>query len=153
MAMQMMRFTGPSFEMTIPTTWTVTSSPDFQAMFLGKKENPATAVRPNLMVTIRPVEADVTPAAVAAGALEIQGTNYPEYQVLGEIDYSQQGGSGVVRQFSWRDPEQNIGVVQMQAFFAHNGQLYTLTGTRQADTDLEADTIFTEMINSFGIAE
>lgn len=151
-ALQYMQFDGPSFQMQIPTTWQITSSPQFQAMFIGQKADPNTTVRPNLMVTIRPVEDNVTPTAVAARALQVQSENYPEFELLGEVDYTQQGGVGVLRQFVWRDAEQDVSVTQMQAFFVFAGLLYTLTGTRQSDADGDKDDVFTTIINSFRLA-
>jgi len=149
--MQMMSFRGPTFLLEVPTTWVVSSTPQFQALFLGPIDY---IVRPSIAVSMRPVKADVTVTAVAEQAKVSQGKSYPQYQVLNEADYSQQG-SAFIRQYSWHNESKQVDIVQIQAYILHSQVLYTLTATRPASiADEEAaalDGLYDHAIQSFRV--
>lgn len=150
--MEYMSFRGPNFLMEVPTDWVVSSSPQFQAIFLAPHEH---GVRPNLVVSLRPVEPQVTVAATAESARANQERQYPEYEVLEEVDFTESGGSGFLRRYQWFNAANSSAVVQTQALFLHQQILYTLTATRAIDmespTAEDIDTIFEYMIRSFRV--
>jgi len=152
--MAFMNFDGPNFTMEVPTNWIVTSSPQFQAIFLGPNDP---LVRSNLVISLRPVEANVTYQAVGASAREAQEREYPQYQILQEIDFGAQGGTGMLRHYRWVNAENNATIIQVQAFFVVGQILFTLTGTRGAHLGVEAgqevDEIFNHMIQTFRITQ
>ena len=144
--MAFMQFQGPGFIMETPTDWLITSSAQFQVMFLGPQTG---VVRPNLMVTIRPVEEGATAPQVAAEALAIQQREYPDYTLLEENDYTASGGLAFVRKYTWRSPEHDAYILQIQAFFIFSGAIFTLTATCLRDSDAALESTFNHMIRSF----
>lgn len=150
--MPYMNFQGPNFSLEVPTDWVVSSSPQFQAIFLGPLYEP---VRPNVLVSLRPVEEGVTPEAVAESARETQEREYPGYEVLGEVDYREHGGIGIARSYRWVNPTNKVPVIQTQAFFVFAKILFTLTSTRAEDvseeTARELDEVFDHMLQTFRI--
>ena len=152
--MAYMNFQGPTFTMETPTNWVISASPQFQAIFLGPNDQ---TIRPNLAVSLRPIEAGVTYQAVAEGAKESQQAQYPQYEVLQEVDYGQTGGFGLLRQYRWFSADNGISVVQKQVFFVVGQLLFTLTATRGDDlapaTAAEFDTTFDHMIETFRITD
>jgi hypothetical protein len=147
--MDFMRFRGPGFEMEVPTDWLVTSSVRYQAMFLGPQS--ADEFRPNLMVTIRPTTEDVSPAKIAEATRDVQKSGYPGFEILDEVDYTEQGGIGFMRRFVWHDDDNGLDVLQMQSFFVVGGAAFTLTATRARDDSRAADldAIFDHMTHTF----
>lgn len=145
--METKHFQGPGFVMEVPTDWFISSSPQFQAVFLSPPT--ADGLRANLTVSMRPVEADVTVLAVAQATGEAQAAEYPQYEVLEEIDYTQQGGSGFLRRYRWRNDDGPL--VQTQAFFLVAQMLFTLTGTARDTIADDAQPIFNAMIDSFRV--
>ncbi len=145
--MAYMNFQGPGFTLEIPTDWYITSSPQFQAIFLGTSTTEG--VRPNLSIAIRPVEADVTPEAVAAESLRIQQAQYSEYEVLEEIDFSEQGGSGFWRRYQWLNDSHNMKIVQIQVFLVNDSLLHTLTATTTQTYYDEIQATLVHMLTSF----
>jgi hypothetical protein len=145
-----MLFEGPTFTMEAPTNWVVSSSPQFQAIFLGPTDQP---IRPNLIISIHPVNADVTPESVAETARQTQTSEYNGYEVLAEVNFSEYDGQGVMRRYRWVNPNGDVPVVQVQAFFIHQAMLHTLTATRAetvpAGIGQNVDEIFDRMMQSF----
>lgn len=152
--MQFMMFEGPNFTLEVPTNWVVTSSPQLQAIFLGPQDP---LIRPNMVVSLRPVEVNVTYQAVAQAAKETQEKEYPEYTILDEVDFSQFGGIGMKRQYSWVNPTNNAKVVQVQTYFVAGQVLFTLTASRgdhgNTNAAEEMDNIFNHMIETFRITQ
>ena len=152
--MAYMNFQGPTFTMESPTDWVVSASPQFQAIFLGPTDQ---TIRPNLVVSLRPIEAGVTYQQVAEGAKESQQQQYPQYEVLEELDYGQAGGFGLLRQYRWFSADNGISVIQKQVFFVVGQMLFSLTATRGDDLApaiaTEYDATFDHMIQSFRITE
>jgi hypothetical protein len=148
--MQFMNFQGPNFTLEVPTNWVISSSVNFQAIFLGPGDQP---VRPNLVLAIRALETGVTYTDVAASARETQEKEYPEYRVLEEKDYGESGGSVLIRRYEWLNPANNVRVVQVQAFIVVGQLLFTMTATRAAELEpaqqQENDKIFDHIIQSF----
>jgi len=145
--MTFMDFQGPGFMLRTPTDWYITSSPQLQAVFVGPQTDGG--VRPNLTVAIRPVEADVTPLAVAAEARKTQENQYPEYEVQAETDFAEQGGAGFIRRYRWLNSDRNVPVVQVQAFHVYEGLLYTLTATSTEVDFPDVEQTFDTMLMSF----
>jgi hypothetical protein len=147
--MNFMNFEGPTFTMEVPTNWFVTSSPQFQALFLAPPGEDT--IRTNFAVSMRPVEADVTVKAVAETARANQEKEYPDYDVLKEVDFTEQGGVGFQRHYRWFNQQQDAEIIQAQTFFVVKQILYTLTATRSVDSDI--DDIFDHMAASFRIMQ
>ena len=145
--MSFMLFQGPGFELEVPTDWLVTSSPEYQAMFLGPKLD--LDLRANLMITIRPVQDDVTAGAVAEQARVFQEHEYDDYEVVEEVDFSQNGGLAFLRRFEWFNKDHAKRVYQVQYFFVYSNILFTLTATRYSDSDHQIDALFDHMIKTF----
>ncbi|MCA9885226.1 MAG: DcrB-related protein [Anaerolineae bacterium] len=146
---QFMQFQGPNFTMDVPTEWLVTSSPQFQVMFTAPKTHEGQIIRTNFIVTLRPTEENVTAEAVAQSAREMQQREYPGYQLIDEMNFAEQGGTGFIRRYSWVHAEQKQSVTQTQAFFILASVLFTLTGTRLTSESKEIDDIFDHMVQSF----
>lgn len=148
--MQFMNFEGPNFTLEVPTNWVISSSANFQAIFLGPGDQP---IRPNLVLAIRALEEGVTYQDVAASARETQEREYPEFNLLEEKDYGESGGSVLTRRYEWLNPANNVRVVQTQAFITAGQLLFTMTATRAAELkpaqQREVDTIFDHIIQSF----
>jgi hypothetical protein len=150
--MEFMQFQGPTFTIEVPPTWFVASNPQFQALFLTKAG--IDPIRANYAISLRPVEKDVTAQAVAQTAKENQQEQYPGYQIMEEIDFSEQGGMGFFRRYQWLNEQQNAPVIQMQAMFVVNQILYTLTATRSQPSNIaNLDEIFDHMTASFRVVE
>ena len=152
-AMQYMNFQGPSFILEVPVDWVVSSSPQFQAIFLGPADQP---VRPNVLISIRPLEENVTVAQVAEQTRLNQERDYPQYEIIAEIDFTEQGGVGFLRRYRWLNTEGNTPIVQTQAFFVYNNLLYSITATRAESIPENVanllDDIFDHMIESFRLS-
>jgi hypothetical protein len=151
--MKFMQFQGPTFTMQVPTSWFVTSSPKFQAVFTAP-EKTGGAAQANLIVSVRPVKDDVTAVAVAQAAKETQQKEYPEYEVLEEIVAEDAELPTVHRLYKWHNLERQMVMIQRQAFYVHDNRLYTLTATRSEtngeDTE-EIDETLLQMMNSFSL--
>lgn len=138
--------------MEVPTDWFVTATPQFQALFLA----PPTpdAIRANLAVSMRPVKDDVTVASVAEAARANQEREYPQYEILTEVDFTDRGGVGFQRCYRWFNQSQNAEVLQVQTFFVVKQILYTLTATRsKSSVSPELDDLFDYMVTSFRIVQ
>lgn len=147
---EFIRFEGPTFTLDTPTTWVVSASPQFQAIFLGPTDQP---IRPNLIISMHPVNSDVTPESVAENARLSQEVEYHDYEIINEINFSNFGGQGIMRRYRWTNPNDNNPVLQMQAYFIHKNMLHTLTATRAESLPKESaqavDDIFDQMLESF----
>lgn len=139
-------FRGPGFTLEAPSDWLITSSTQYQAMFVAPLSGD---VRPNLMITLRPVSAEVTAAEVAEVALQTQRKEYAEYEILEEKDFSESGGSGIYRQYRWLELKKGNYIVQTQYYFVYDQVIYTMTATRLDSTNPELDEIFRHIIFSF----
>jgi len=145
-----MQFRGPGFEIEIPTDWLITSAPEYQVMFLGPKYNGE--LRPNLVITIRPVDENVFPEQIAKETQKIQEKEYPEYQVLEEVDYGKEGGTAFLHRYSWHNSQYDKDILQIQCFFVVARILFTITATRPRDYEQTLDEIFEYMIGSFRLS-
>ena len=146
--MLFMNFRGPSFTMQVPSNWYITSSPQFQAMFVAPPS--AAGQRANLAVAITPVKDDVTAQSVAEAAKQTQQKEYAEYQVLTEGDYPTSAGPGYQRQYKWYNRDRDAHIMQRQVFYVAGQMLHTVTATRQESGDAsEFDQILDQMLASF----
>lgn len=148
---QWMHFQGPSFTLQAPTDWFITSTPQVQAMFIAQPE--AGGLRPNVAVTIRPVEDTVTPRGVAESAREVQQHEYPRYTVLEELDGEETGQPLFLRRYSWFNQSIGVSVLQVQLYCIVSQLLYTVTATRSLEDEESSryDDIFRQMIDSLQI--
>jgi hypothetical protein len=145
--MKTMNFDGPGFKLQVPTDWFITSSPQIQAMFVSP---PREGGRANFMVTLRPLDENVTLEQVSTTSLETQKKEYKQFKLLQEAPVQKGDINGHRRLYSWFSEEHNAKIMQQQVLFVANRMLTTITTTR---TDLpvteEVEPIFTQMIESF----
>lgn len=142
-------FQGPGFVMHVPTDWFVSSTPQFQALFISPQDEAGS--RGNLSVSMRPLEEDVTAHAVAETTRQSQADAYTDYEVLDEIDFTEQGGAGLMRRYRWYDANQDAVIGQMQAFFVVGQMLFTLTATAREAQFAHYQPLFEDMVESFRI--
>lgn len=128
-------FKGPGFTMEIPTNWYITSTPKIQAMFISPPQEGG--VQANLMVTMNPVQENVTAESVAKEAKKNQMAQYEQYQVLEERFIERTNNQGYLRVYEWFNPNQEIKVHQKQIMLVVSNMLYILTTTRPVDKDNE----------------
>lgn len=146
--MDFMTFLGPVFTMNIPTNWFVAANVQYQAIFTDPHAEDG--FQANLMLSIRPIQANVRIEEVAELAKQTQAKEYPAYKILDEQLYKK-APMGVKRIYTWEHPEQKRQFHQIQFFVIHEQRLYTLTGTRlvQASQEHLVDKVFNQMIDSF----
>lgn len=145
-------FQGPGFSLQVPTDWFISSSPQLQVIFFAPPE--ADGFRANLAIAMRLLQGDVALNAVATEARRIQEAEYPEYQVIREFDFTEQGGIAIQRVYRWWDETAGRPLLQMQTFVLAGQVLFTLTATRIARDGAPGealDAIFNQMVNSFRI--
>jgi hypothetical protein len=139
-----MNFQGPTFHLDIPTDWTITSSPQFQAVFLAPGSGDG--LRPNMTISMRPVQEGVTPAAVAEEAAQLQRQRHADFTVLEESSAEEKSPS-FFRRFRWTNTEQQVSVLQAQVYIVYGGLLYIITTTSTGDAAIEES--FAHMLNTF----
>jgi hypothetical protein len=106
-------------------------------------------VRPNLMITLRPLEAGVDLQTVARLAREQQEKEYAQYQVVQESMVEKEP-PGFSRTYRWYQENRQAAVVQQQILFIAKDVLYTITATRpEMDQAAEMDALFEHMIQTF----
>lgn len=141
--MQWIDFMGPSFKLSVPSTWTSIGTMEFQVAFLSP-QLPDDERRVNLGVLLQAREGrELT--AYTQQLLQEQAANYPQFQS------TPMGEGGLLFKNEWVRPDDFLRVVQWQAFFADEEMVYILTGSRPSELDLadEVDAIFHTMIGSF----
>lgn len=148
--METKEFRGPGFVMEIPTHWLISSTTDFQAIFLSPRKEDGTQA--NLTVSIRQLDEGSTLEAVVEVLQNTQHERYPQFNVLEEVDYSESGGSGFKQIYSWFNEEQNATIIQTQALFYVERLLFTLIGTAFQPHADEYQDIFNTMIDSFRLS-
>jgi hypothetical protein len=129
--MNKMLFVGPTFTLEVPTDWFVMATAQYQAVFTDPEE--VDGFQANVAIAIRPVEEQVTVAAVAEAAKQTQAKEYQEYRILDEVTIDETPPA-VKRTYTWKHPELGEDIKQSQYFCLHNGRLYTLTATRLANS-------------------
>ncbi len=142
-------FQGPLFTMKSPSDWYVTSTPEIQAMFV--EPNRGQEIRANVIISIRPVQPDVTAAGVLASAQETQQAEYPDYELAAQEDVQAGQAEGKYQMYTWVNPENSVPVVQAQAFFVISQLLITLTATCDAREQEGVTPVFNEMFSSLAI--
>lgn len=147
--METKQFEGPGFTCEIPTNWFITSSMQFQVMFIAPPG--ANGERANLAVAMSPVKADVDVHHVAEVARQTQEKEYAQYQVLEEQDFV--GETGVyARRYRWYDPRNGVQLLQRQLFWITGKMLFTVTTTRTVVKGAEVfDSIFDQITASFKV--
>ncbi len=144
--MEFKHFQGPNFVLSVPTNWFISSTVDFQAIFLSQPKEDST--RANLTVSVRQLEEGSTLEGVVIATRQEQAKSYAQYETLEEIDYTATGGTGFQHRYRWIDPEQDMMIVQEQAFFFVEPMLFTLTGTCILQHADEYVPVFKQMIDS-----
>jgi hypothetical protein len=142
-------FRGPTFTLEIPSHWYITATPQVQTLLLGPEDD--SGVRPSFSISMRPVQEQVTAAAVAQETRETQEASYPEYDIIAEEDFTDETNAGYIRRYRWHNEERDLDVHQVQAFLVIEGILYTLTGTRPAIISSDIDDSLTRMIDTFRV--
>ena len=142
-----MDFQGPGFTLTVPSDWLIQASQTVQAAFLSPDRGQP--FRANLVITLRPVQPDVTATVVAAAASESQLQEYPQYTI--QVETSAKAGAieGFYRRYRWFNVQENLAVLQSQSFFVHQQVLFTLTATCLTDDHSEIPSILKRMIDTF----
>jgi hypothetical protein len=146
---EMKRFEGPGFNMQIPTNWLISSTPAYQAMFFAPREDDDTQA--NMTVSIRKLEEGGSLLEVVNVARAKQVEEYPQFQVLEEVDYTEKGGTGYKQKYRWHNEDAKQDVVQTQAFFMFDQFIFSLTGTTFLQHAEKYDPIIEDMIKSFRI--
>jgi hypothetical protein len=145
--MTTLHFQGPDFSLQVPSDWFNTAAPQIQAMFIAP---PRQGVRANLMITLRPLDADIALAEIVISSLDTQKKEYAEFELLENGEYRQGDLIGHQRYYKWFSKEHNARIVQRQVMFIRAQVLYTLTTTRTDFPGVEdLDQTFSEMIKSF----
>lgn len=145
--MQTKTFEGPGFCLEIPTDWFITSSMQFQAMFIAPPGDQGE--RANLAVSMTPVQSDANLRSVIESARETQEKEYPQYQVLEEQDSIDPEGT-FRRRYQWYNPKNGVRVIQLQIFWITGQILFTITTTRtNVQGAEEFENIFDKIIDSF----
>jgi hypothetical protein len=140
-------FQGPGFHMDVPSDWMITSSPQFQVMFVAP---PGPSGRANLAISIRPVKDGTTVQEVAAAALKMEQRDYAEFRVEAEGELPGTGGLGYQRSYRWLNERNKTRVYQKMVLFLVKGMLTTITATREDSEPAKAlDAAFEGMISSF----
>jgi len=143
-------FEGPGFQMEVPTNWFISSSLQFQAIFLAPP--PFEGIQPNLAIAVRRIQPDITVGDIAEEARLVQEREYPYFEVFSENDTTDQGGAAFQRLYQWYNRETDQLVLQLQTFVVTSEVLFTLTATRSVVEDtsgLPIDDVFMHMIRSF----
>lgn len=141
-----MNFQGPNFRMKVPSDWYIVASPTVQAMFLEPVGNQR--LRGNMMITLRPIQEGLTLADVSVAALETQAAGYPQFSLIDEQDITVSGVRGKYRLYQWFNAEDNIPVVQAQAFFVARDLLITMTATCDLERQAGTMPVFNAMFDS-----
>jgi hypothetical protein len=140
-------FQGPGFHMDVPTDWLITSSPQFQVVFIAPPEKYG---RANLAINIRPVTKDATLEEIQQTAAKMQQRDYAKYQLESEGELPNTNGMGYQRTYTWFNERNNVHVYQKQLMFLVNEMLTTITITRELEPkSKEVDEIFNQMLASF----
>ena len=150
--MLLKEFKGPGFTMEVPTNWYISSTPQIQAMFISPPQEGG--VQANLMVTMNPVQENVTAESVAKEAKKNQMAQYEQYQIIEEGFIKRTNKQGYQRVYEWFNPNQELKLHQKQIMLVVSNMLYILTTTRPVDTDNEEvlqrfDTSLEMMLQSF----
>jgi len=143
-------FQGPLFTLRSPSDWYVTSTPDIQAMFI--EPNRGQEIRANVIISLRPVQENVTVDGVLGSAQEQQRAQYPEFNLVAQEEVQAGEGVGKYQMYTWVNPENGVPVLQAQAFFIVNNLLFTLTATCDQREQEEATPVFNEMFGSLRIS-
>ncbi|MDZ4671906.1 MAG: hypothetical protein SH821_13625 [Phototrophicales bacterium] len=137
-------FKGPGFTLERPQAWTLTASLDYQTMFSADVN--AWGVRPNVLLSIRPLNDDASLVAVMQEARNVAQKELSGYEVLQEVDQSPDGW--VERRYGWMRGEDDLGIVQLQRFYKVGNVLFAFTATR-TEYESEYDEVFYHMLESF----
>ncbi len=146
---QTKHFQGPGFIMYLPTDWFISSSLQFQAIFLAPKAEDDS--RANLTVAIRQLEEGADFKSFMEGMKQERQENYDQYEMLEENDYTQEGGTGFQHTYRWYNPNQDRMIVQVQAVYLVGPVLFTLTGTVAEQYAGDFVPTFIGMIDSFRV--
>lgn len=148
--MEFKHFNGPGFELQVPTDWLISSSLQFQAIFLAPE--PYKGVQPNLAISLQRIKPEITVTEIAEEARRVQERDYPYFEVLSENDTTPEGGIAFQRLYQWYNTGVEQLLLQLQVFIVIPEVLFTLTATRSVVNDesaLPLDDVFKYMIRSF----
>ena len=137
-------FKGPGFMLERPDTWTATASLDYQTMFSADVN--AWGVRPNMLLSIRPLNDEASLGDVMEQARLIAQKELHGYEILQEVDQSPDGW--VERRYGWVRTEDDLGIVQLQRFYKFGNLLFAFTATR-TEYESEYDEVFYRILESF----
>jgi len=142
-------FQGPGFIMYVPTDWFISSSLQYQAIFLAPLAEDGT--RANMTISMRELEEDASFQDYMASVKQTREQNYENYELLDEADYTQTGGMGFQHVFKWYSETQERTIVQVQAVFLIGDVLFTLTGSVAEVHAEDYVPVFTGMIDTFRV--
>lgn len=138
-------FKGPGFTLKRPETWTTTASLEYQTMFSDDVN--AWGIRPNMLLSIRPLNDDASLADVMDNARQVAEQELASYEILAEVDHSADDG-WVQRQYGWVRTEDDLGIIQLQRFYKFSNLMFVFTATR-TEHEPEYDDIFHHILDSF----
>ncbi len=141
-------FQGPFFTLQVPSNWFVNSTPDIQAMFVEPSRG-QNKLRANLIITIQPVEANVTVDAVIASARQTQQREYPQFELRDEGAVEGRGVEGRYQFYTWYNQEAGVQVLQSQTFYIVQELLVTLTTTCEAAEEENIAPVLNALLTSF----
>ena len=140
---QTMIFNGPGFSMQVPTDWSISSNSKYQAIFSATTSTGE--FRPNLVVAVRRVKAEVKATDVAATARVNQEAEYNNYNLRFENELT---NGSFKRSYMWDHKESKSHIHQTQFFQINKSLLYTLTATNTSDQS-DFEELLNQMIESF----
>ncbi|MCB9453090.1 MAG: hypothetical protein H6672_16770 [Anaerolineaceae bacterium] len=140
--MTWMKFEVTTFALDIPSTWLVKATPQFQAMFIGKKQDDE-PIFPSLTIAIM-ISKDDLPTYFNQIA-QVQTTEYPDYQIMDETH----GPAWIERSYRWQYPGVPERLIQRQRFYIDRNNIYTLTMTYLPSQTNATQETFAVMLNSF----
>jgi hypothetical protein len=141
--MSLVLFEGPTFTMTIESTWIVKANQELQAMFIADKQADE-PIFPSLTVAI--TESDKSLEAHFKQIGEFQADDYPLYEVIEESSQADR----LIRHYQWKHPSSEAPIQQAQHFLMdENNVIYTLTTTYLAAQESRIFDQFETALNSF----
>jgi hypothetical protein len=106
-------------------------------------------LRANLIVTIQPVEENVTVDGVMESARRTQQQEYPQFELRDEGAVEGRGVEGRYQFYAWFNQDAGVQVVQSQTFYVVQGLLVTLTTTCEAAEEENVGPILNALLTSF----
>lgn len=145
--METMPFSGPGFEMHVPTNWLIQATPQHQAIFLSPPRKDLAGA--SLVVDMQMVEDKVTLKDVSAMLKAVRQKVVPKAEVILEEESSLDRRPAWHTLYRYQHPETKQEVVQRIIALVVDGMMISLTASRPAGKQAEMDSALAIMIGSF----